>query len=58
MELFQKLNRDAGITVLLVTHESDIAAYSRRVIRFLDGRLVSDRPTADERRGNETGVCS
>lgn len=42
MELFQKLNRDAGITVLLVTHESDIAAYSRRVIRFLDGRLVSD----------------
>ena len=42
MELFQKLNNDAGITVLLVTHESDIAAYSRRVIRFLDGRLVSD----------------
>ena len=42
MELFQKLNSDAGITVLLVTHESDIAAYSRRVIRFLDGRLVSD----------------
>ena len=58
MELFQRLNSDAGITVLLVTHESDIAAYSRRTIRFLDGRLVSDRPTADERRGNETGVCS
>ena len=58
MELFQKLNREAGITVLLVTHESDIAAYSRRTIRFLDGRLVSDRPTADERRGSETGVCS
>ncbi len=42
MELFQKLNSDAGITVILVTHEPDIAAYSRRVIRFLDGRLVSD----------------
>jgi putative ABC transport system ATP-binding protein len=42
MELFQRLNSDAGITVLLVTHESDIAAYSRRVIRFRDGRLVSD----------------
>jgi putative ABC transport system ATP-binding protein len=42
MELFQKLNNDAGITVLLVTHEPDIAAYSRRIIRFLDGRLVSD----------------
>ena len=42
MELFQKLNSDAGITVILVTHEPDIAAYSRRIIRFLDGRLVSD----------------
>jgi putative ABC transport system ATP-binding protein len=42
MELFQKLNSDGGITVILVTHEADIAAYSRRIIRFLDGRLVSD----------------
>jgi putative ABC transport system ATP-binding protein len=42
MELFQKLNKDSGITVILVTHESDIAAYSRRIIRFRDGRLVSD----------------
>ena len=58
MELFQKLNNDAGITVILVTHEADIAAYSRRTIRFLDGRLVSDRLTADEQRGSETGVRS
>lgn len=42
MELFQKLNRESNITVILVTHEADIAAYSRRVIRFLDGHLVSD----------------
>ncbi len=42
MELFQKLNSDSHITVILVTHESDIAAYSRRIIRFLDGHLVSD----------------
>jgi putative ABC transport system ATP-binding protein len=42
MELFQKLNSDSAITVILVTHESDIAAYSRRVIRFLDGLVVSD----------------
>lgn len=48
MELFQKLNEDSGMTVILVTHESDIAAYSKRVIRFLDGRLVSDRPTAHD----------
>ena len=58
MELFQKLNSDGGITVILVTHEADIAAYSRRIIRFLDGRLVSDRLTADERRGSEPGVSS
>jgi putative ABC transport system ATP-binding protein len=42
MELFQKLNSDSAITVILVTHEADIATYSRRVIRFLDGHLVSD----------------
>ena len=50
MELFQKLNGEAGITVILVTHESDIAAYSRRTIRFLDGRLVSDKPTIDDKK--------
>jgi putative ABC transport system ATP-binding protein len=42
MELFVKLNQDSGITVALVTHETDIAAFSRRIIRFLDGRIVSD----------------
>jgi putative ABC transport system ATP-binding protein len=42
MELFQKLNSESAITVILVTHEQDIAAYSRRVIRFLDGHVVSD----------------
>jgi putative ABC transport system ATP-binding protein len=42
MELFVKLNTDSGITVMLVTHEPDIAAFSKRVIRFLDGCIVSD----------------
>jgi putative ABC transport system ATP-binding protein len=42
MDLFVRLNREQGITVLLVTHEQDIAAYSRRIIRFLDGHIVSD----------------
>ena len=42
MELLVKLNQKAGITVVLVTHETDIAAYSKRIIRFLDGRIVSD----------------
>jgi len=42
MELFVKLNRESNITVILVTHEQGIADYSRRSIRFLDGRIVSD----------------
>jgi putative ABC transport system ATP-binding protein len=46
MELFVRLNREARITIILVTHEQDIAAYSRRTIRFLDGRIVSDEATA------------
>lgn len=46
MELFVRLNTESNITVVLVTHEHDIAAYSRRVIRFVDGKVVSDGPAA------------
>jgi putative ABC transport system ATP-binding protein len=42
MELFVKLNNESGITIILVTHENDMAAYSRRIIRFLDGSIISD----------------
>ncbi|GAB4482884.1 MAG: ABC transporter ATP-binding protein [Thermodesulfovibrionales bacterium] len=42
MDLFVRLNTEAGITVIMVTHEPDIAAYARRTIRFLDGCIVSD----------------
>lgn len=42
MELLSRLNRDQGITIVMVTHEPDMAAYSKRVIRFLDGRVASD----------------
>lgn len=42
MALFQELN-DAGITIVLVTHEHDIAAFARRVIHFRDGSVVEDR---------------
>ena len=42
MEIFVKLNKESNITIILVTHENDIAAYSRRVIKFLDGRITSD----------------
>ncbi|MDT7836238.1 ABC transporter ATP-binding protein [Aquabacterium sp. OR-4] len=44
MDLIATLNRERGITVLMVTHEPDMAAYARRVVRFVDGRVDSDRP--------------
>ena len=43
MEFIRGLNRDRGITVLMVTHEPEMAAYARRVVRFVDGRIDSDR---------------
>mgnify|MGYP003378931158 CR=1 FL=1 len=42
MELLGALNRDKGITILMVTHEPDMAAYAKRIIRFVDGRVESD----------------
>jgi putative ABC transport system ATP-binding protein len=41
MALFQALNRQ-GMTVIVVTHENDVARFARRILRFLDGRIVSD----------------
>lgn len=43
MALLQKLNRDAGLTVVLVTHEPDIACYAQRCVTFRDGRIESDK---------------
>ena len=42
MELITGLNHDQGITVLMVTHEPDMAAHARRMVRFVDGRVESD----------------
>jgi putative ABC transport system ATP-binding protein len=42
MALFEELNRE-GITIVLVTHEEDIARHAQRQVRFLDGRIVSDQ---------------
>ncbi len=43
MDLIGALNRDHGITVIMVTHEPEMAAYAKRVVRFVDGRVDSDR---------------
>ena len=45
MELFVRLNSESGITIILVTHEPDIAEYSKRIIRFKDGMIISDEMT-------------
>jgi putative ABC transport system ATP-binding protein len=42
--IFQQLNRQSGITIVLVTHEPDVAAHAGRIIRFRDGRIMDDRP--------------
>jgi putative ABC transport system ATP-binding protein len=44
MDLIAALNRDQGITVLMVTHEPDMAAFAKRVVRFVDGRVEDDHP--------------
>ena len=43
MKIFDELNR-SGNTIILVTHEDDIAKYSNRIVRLLDGKIVSDEP--------------
>jgi putative ABC transport system ATP-binding protein len=45
MAILQALNRD-GITIVLVTHEEDIARYTRRILHFRDGELIEDEPVA------------
>jgi putative ABC transport system ATP-binding protein len=49
MEILQRLNRERGITIILITHEHDIAEYGARTITFRDGRVVEDRPVAARR---------
>ena len=53
MEIFQKLNRERGITLVLVTHEHDIAEYADRVVVFKDGRIKEDYPVENPRDASE-----
>ncbi|MDP2785457.1 MAG: ABC transporter ATP-binding protein [Sulfurimicrobium sp.] len=51
MNLLTALNRDEGITVVLVTHEADIATYANRLVRFVDGHLAHDGAVDHELHG-------
>ncbi len=48
MELLQRLNRERGITIVMVTHESEMAAFASRVVEFRDGRILTDRQNGKE----------
>jgi putative ABC transport system ATP-binding protein len=48
-EYFTRLNEDKGITIVLVTHETDIAAYAGRQVHFKDGVVISDEKTPSSR---------
>ena len=49
LDIFHRLNRESGITVVLITHDHDIAQYGTRIIHFRDGKVVSDEPNTAPR---------
>jgi putative ABC transport system ATP-binding protein len=53
MDIFQRLNRESGITVVLITHERDIAEYGTRMVTFRDGQVIADRPVTRRRLAQE-----
>ena len=53
MGIFQRLNAERGITIVLVTHEPDIAEYATRVVGFRDGRIRVDRPVVQRREAGD-----
>ena len=53
MAVFQKLNDD-GKTVVVITHEQDIAQFAKRVVVFRDGKVLEDRPVERQRRASFT----
>jgi putative ABC transport system ATP-binding protein len=53
MGIFQRPNQERGITVVLITHEVDIAEYGTRIVQFRDGLVVSDRAVAERRMADD-----
>jgi putative ABC transport system ATP-binding protein len=52
MAIFQRLNREHGMTIVLVTHEPDISCFAQRILTFKDGLLVTDEPVRQPRRAS------
>ena len=52
MQIFQELN-DGGLTIVLVTHETDIAQYAKRIVVFRDGKILRDQPVLERPRASE-----
>ena len=53
MGIFQRLNKERGITIILITHEADIAEYGTRLVRFRDGRIQADQKILRRRDAEE-----
>jgi putative ABC transport system ATP-binding protein len=49
MEIFQRLNKERDMTIVIVTHEPDIAHYAKRIIQFRDGRIHRDHPVENRK---------
>ena len=53
MGIFQRLNQERGITVVLITHEMDIAEHGTRLVKFRDGRIQLDQQIPERRMASE-----
>jgi putative ABC transport system ATP-binding protein len=49
MDIFQRLKHERGITIVLITHEQQVAEYGSRIIAFKDGQILSDRANDSQR---------
>jgi putative ABC transport system ATP-binding protein len=58
MHIFQQLNEAQGITIILVTHEPDIAEHCRRIVHIYDGKILFDEPVLNQRRAGESAYLA
>jgi len=55
LELFRKLNEEAGVTIILVTHDANVARFAKRIIRITDGRVEAEEPQTQKAQGEQVG---